>query len=365
MNDYKDNKFLNIAAALFLVGFACFVLKELQSILLPLFVAIIISLLFEPLYEWLKKKRFPAWASILIVVIVILIISNIASVFIFTSINTFKDGIPKYIQKIEGIGVSITVFLNNIGVSDAKIKETFDFSKFLSGEKIADVLSVVISGIAGIFTNYILILIYIIFLLTEFSSIQKRILVAFSHKGSRTIANTMSDIFIDLRKYIVGKTLINLTHAIIITTIFYIFGLNFAIVWGLLFFFMTYIPQIGAFIATIFPLIIAFAQYDNILTPIVLMILMVVIGYAMGNLVEPKILGDRLNLSPILLIFSLLFWGWMWGIVGMLLSVPIMSMIKIILSKFESTRPLSILMSYEIVPAGGRKEKDIEITDTV
>jgi predicted PurR-regulated permease PerM len=95
------------------------------------------------------------------------------------------------------------------------------------------------------------------------------------------------------------------------------------------------------------------------------MILMVVIGYAMGNLVEPKILGDRLNLSPILLIFSLLFWGWMWGIVGMLLSVPIMSMIKIILSKFESTRPLSILMSYEIVPAGGRKEKDIEITDTV
>ena len=80
-----------------------------------------------------------------------------------------------------------------------------------------------------------------------------------------------------------------------------------------------------------------------------------VIGYLIGNLVEPKILGDRLNLSPILLIFSLVFWGYLWGVVGMLLSVPIMSMIKIVLSKFESTRPLSILMSYEVVSA--KKDK--------
>jgi predicted PurR-regulated permease PerM len=359
MKENQNKSFQNITAALFLVGFSCYILKELQSILLPLFVALIISFLFEPLYEWLKKKKFPSWAAILAVVIVILIVSNIASVFVYTSINTFTTGIPKYIQKVEGLGDKIIFFINTLGISNDKLKETLDFSKFFSGEKVAGLLSVIISGIAGIFTNYVLILIYIIFLLSEFSSIKLRILAAFSKSGARTIADTMSDIFIDLRKYIVGKTLINFSHAFILTIIFLIFGLDFAIVWGLLFFFLTWLPQIGAFIATIFPLLIAFAQYDNILTPIVLMIIMVAVGYIMGSFIEPRILGNKLNLSPLLLIFSLVFWGWMWGIVGMLLSVPVMSMIKIILSKFESTNPIAILMSNEVVYSKTNKEAEL------
>jgi len=359
MNDKQNKSFQNITAALFLVGFSCFILKELQSILLPLFVALIISFLFEPLYEWLKKKRFPSWAAILTVVIVILLVSNIASVFVYTSINSFTSGIPKYIQKIEGLGANFTVLMNTLGISNDKLKETLDFSKFFSGEKIAGMLSTIVSGIAGIFTNYILILIYIIFLLTEFGSIKKRMLAAFTHGGAVTIADTLSDIFIDLRKYIVGKTLINFSHAFILTVVFIIFGLDFAIVWGLFFFFLTWLPQIGAFLATIFPVLIAFAQYDNILTPIVLLIIMIVVGYTMGSFIEPKILGNRLNLSPLLLIFSLVFWGWMWGIVGMLLSVPVMSMIKIILSKFESTKPIAILMSNEVVYSKIDKEADL------
>lgn len=90
---------------------------------------------------------------------------------------------------------------------------------------------------------------------------------------------------------------------------------------------------------------------------------MVVLGYAMGNLIEPRVLGNRLNLSPLLLIFSLVFWGYVWGIAGMLLSVPIMSMIKIILSKFESTKPLSILMAYEVQHTKGDKQSVIKFPD--
>lgn len=347
MNEKKDLRLVKIAAALISVGFVFFILKELQSIILPLFMALIIAFLFEPLYEWLKKK-LPGWVSIIIVVLTILIISNIASVFIFTSINSFTNGMPRYVQKVEGLGVSVTNILTNFGVSDDKIKESFDVSKYLSGEKLAGMLSDVISSIAGIFTNYILILIYVIFLLTEFSSIQRRILMAFSHDKSRKIAEILTDIFIDLRKYIVGKTLINFVHASLVTIIFLVFGLDFAIVWGLLTFFLTYIPNLGAFIATILPFVIALAQFDNVVTPIVLLIIMGVIAYSVGNIVEPKVLGDKLNLSPLLLIFSLVFWDYMWGVVGMLLSIPIMSMIKIILSKFEGTKHLAILMSFEV-----------------
>jgi AI-2 transport protein TqsA len=352
MDSEKNNyRYLKIVATIFLAGFSFYVMKALQVILLPFFIALIISFLFEPFYEWLKKHKFPAWTAIVIVVLIILILSNITSVFVVTSINIFKTDFPKYIQKIEGFGTSFTVFLTSMGISDNTIKESFSLSRYFSGDNLSGMITDVISSIAGIFTDYILILIYIVFLLSEFGSIQKRILKAFSKEGARNIADTLHDIYIDVSKYIVGKTLINLTHALLITTIFLIFGLDFAIVWGLLTFFLTYIPNIGVLISTILPFLTALVQYDNIVTPVILLIIMGVIGYLVGNLVEPKILGDRLNLSPLLLIFSLVFWGYLWGVTGMLLSVPIMSMIKIVLSKFESTRPLSILMSYEVVPA--------------
>ena len=348
MNENKNLRLLKIATTLILAGFSFYILKELQSILIPFFIALVISFLFDPLYEWFKKKGFPGWAAIVTVMIIILIVSNISNVFIFTAINTFTNEFPKYVHKFEGFEATIMNSLNSLGISNEEIKKSFSISQYFSGEKLTGMISDTISSITGIFTNYILILIYVIFLLTEFGSIQRRILKAFSREKSRKIQDILSDIFIDLRRYIVGKTLINLSHALLITIIFLLFGLDFAIIWGLLTFFMTYIPNIGAFISIVLPFITALAQYDNLVVPIVLLLIMGSVAYLVGDMVEPKVLGDKLNLSPIMLIFSLVFWGYIWGIVGMLLSVPIMSMIKIILSKFESTEPLSILMSYEV-----------------
>ena len=350
----KNTKFLNIVAALFLVGFSFYVLKELQAILLPFFVAVIISFLFEPFYEWMKSKRIPSVVAIIIVVITIIIIANISSVFIYTSIISFNEELPKYIQKGETLIKSSQHFIQSLDIP-AQYKKSLDFSKILNGEKIAAIVGSLISGIAGLFTNFILILIYVIFLLTEFGSIKRRVLKAFNADKARKVNEALHDILSDVRKYIVGKTLINLAHALTITIVFWIFDLDFALIWGLLTFILAYIPNIGAFIATILPFLTALLQYDSIFTPVVLLVIMSVTGSAYGNIVEPKILGDKLNLSPILLLFSLIFWGYLWGIVGMILSVPFMSMIKIVLSKFDSTRPISILMSYEVT---NNKSKD-------
>ena len=111
---------------------------------------------------------------------------------------------------------------------------------------------------------------------------------------------------------------------------------------------MAYIPNIGPFFATLLPFTAAMIQFDNPATSIVLLILLVAVGFTMGNVVEPKVFGNTLNLSPFIILISLIFWGYVWGIMGMLLSVPILSMIKITLSKFDSTRAVSILMSHEV-----------------
>lgn len=358
----KNTRFINIVAALFLVGFSFFILKELQSILLPLFMAVIISFLFEPFYEWMKSKKIPSAVAIVIIVVVILIIANLSSVFIYTSITSFNAELPKYVQKSEQIVKSSDQFIQSLGFSPT-YKQSLDITKMLNGEKIAGIVGGLISGIAGLFTNFILILIYVIFLLTEFGSIKKRVLKAFNADRARTVNETLNDILKDVRKYIVGKTLINFAHATTVLIIFWIFGLDFALIWGLLTFILAYIPNIGALIATLLPFLTALLQYDNIFTPIILLAIMAVTGSMYGNIVEPKILGDKLNLSPILLLFSLIFWGYLWGIVGMILSVPVMSMIKIVLSKFNSTRPISILMSYEVSDKSDKNQTEIEFKE--
>jgi len=349
MTERKENKFLTIVAALFLVGFAFFLLKELQSILLPFFIALIISFLFEPYYEWLKLKKVPGALALVIVIITILIIANITSVFLITSINAFTNEIPKYTEKSKNIVDAITFNLNNWGFFNQYIKNSFDISKVVNGEAIASIATNFFSSIISLFGNVVLILIYVIFLLSEFGSIRKRIFRAFSSNRSRKIADILTDIFGDVKKYLVGKTLINLSYGILVTIILWSFGIDFFIVWGFLAFLMAYIPTIGSMISTILPFVTALIQFDGELTrPIIILILMIVSANVVGNIVEPKILGDKLNLSPILLLFSLIFWGYLWGLIGMILSVPIMSMIKIVLGKFEQTKSLSILMSYNV-----------------
>lgn len=348
MNEFKNNRFILIIASIFLVGFTFFVLKELQNVLLPFFIAVIISIIFDPFYQWMKRKKIPSFVAIVIIVITILIISNLSSVFVFTSITSFKTEIPKYSEKIEAILVSLGAYINSFGITNEQIKESLNPANFVSGEKLTIVISDFISGIAEIFTNFVLILIYVVFLLAEIGSMKLRINKAFTPDRSEKITEILSDIFTDIKKYIVGKTFINLSHGIFITLLFWIFGLDFAIIWGVLTFLLAYIPNIGAFIATVLPFLTSLIQYDNLVTPFVLLILMALTGFIFGNVIEPRVLGYRLNLSPILILFSLIFWAYVWGIVGMILAVPVMSMIKIVLSKFESTRPISILMSYSV-----------------
>lgn len=352
MTEGKQNKFLTIVAGLFLVGFTFFILKELQSILLPFFIAVIISFLFEPYYEWLKSKKIPSAVSLIIVIITILIIANITSLFVFTSINAFTKEIPKYTEKSQNIINSISFNLSNWGFYNQYIKDSFDFTKIINGQAIANFATGFFSSIINLFGNFVLILIYVIFLLSEFGSIRMRILKAFSSERSRKIADTLTDIFSEVKKYVVGKTLINLTYGTLVTIILWIIGVDFFLVWGFLAFLMAYIPNIGSLISIVLPFLTALIQFDGELTrPIIMLILMVVSANLIGNIVEPKILGDKLNLSPILLLLSLIFWGYLWGLIGMILSVPIMSMIKIILGKFESTKPISILMSLNVTDA--------------
>ncbi len=343
----KDNKYLIFIGTVIVLVISFFLLRELKSILIPFFLAVIITFIFHPLYKFLKSKKIPGWAAILIILLIIVVISNMASVFIFTSVNSFAADFPKYEVKFRTFFQSLITSLKFTPQDVESLNESLNLKKLLMEGSITSTITSVFSSVVGIFGDFVLILIYVVFLLSELGSIKERIGRAFSAERAKQIDALLGEIFGDVKKYIVRKTLINLAQGIIVGTILWAFGVDYYFIWGFLCFFSRYVPNIGSLISIILPSIIAFLQFDNIVTPIIIIILMIIVDNIIGNVLEPKYLGDQLDLSPLLLLLSLIFWGYVWGIVGMILSVPIMSMIKITLSKFENTKPLAILMSYK------------------
>ena len=349
MTEFKNNRLLVIIASLFLIGFTFLLLKELQSILLPFIIAVIIAVLFQPFYKWMKEKRVPGFVAIIIIILIILILSNITSVLVFASVNTFSDEYPKYEERFHTLYLSFVSFLNISHEDIEGYKESLKLKNLLSDGSVTATLTNIFSSIIGIFSNFVLILVYIIFLLSEIGSIKKRVLRAFTAEKAKKLTKTLTDIFSEVRSYLVGKTILSLAQALVMGVVLWAFGVEFYFLWAFLFFVSDYIPYIGSIVVTILTGITMFLQYDNIITPIIILIILIVIQNIKGNLVEPKVLGDKLDLSPILILLSLLFWGYVWGITGMILAIPIMSMIKIVLMNFEQTRPIAILMSYNLL----------------
>ncbi len=346
--EIKDNnRFLNITAALFLAGFSVYVLKELSSILIPFVLAVIISFVFEPFYSWMKSKKIPSFAGIVIIILIILLLVNFASLFIFTSISSFTENFSAYEKKFQDVFGNIIASLNLSNEEVNNLYNSLKIANLLQQGSITTFIANFFTSILGIFGDFLLIIFYVIFILSEMGSIKQRVQLAFSDSHAGNIVKTLEKIFSDVRTYISGKTIISLALGFLSGLLLWIFGVDFYFMCGLLIFLMHFIPSIGALIAISLPAMIMLLQFDNLFTPILVTILLVVLQNVVGNIVEPKVLGDQLNLSPLLLLFSLFIGSYIWGIIGMVLSVPMVSMLKIVLMNFEPTRPIAILMSYK------------------
>ncbi|MCB0749882.1 MAG: AI-2E family transporter [Ignavibacteriae bacterium] len=153
----------------------------------------------------------------------------------------------------------------------------------------------------------------------------------------KTIQKTFKDITEQIQRYIATKFLLSLLTGIIVGIILWIFDVDFLIVWAVLTFFLNFIPNIGSIIAVILPTIMALIQYESIGYTVLIAGTLGFSQNIIGNILEPKILGDRLGLNPLAILLSLLIWGYVWGIAGMFLSVPLIVVLKIIISNSKSS----------------------------
>jgi AI-2 transport protein TqsA len=342
MKNLKLNTIFLAFLALIGAGFVIFILREM---LLAVVVAVIFSLLFKPMVRHLRFRGVPLAACVLIVLLCVIGILGLLGFILFTGVQGVVEAAPRYQERLNQILQDATGFIEAASRRLGRGNASFNWSDEFKFSSVATFMAGSVGSVLSFLENMVLILLFLVFLLSGSEEFQAKIARAFSSEDSLRVTGVLTQINTQVRRYIVVKTLINIGVGVLTAVVMLLFGVDFALLVGLLTFFLNYIPNFGALIATIMPIIVTLLQTGSFgLTALVAGLL--IVGHSLiGNLVEPKLLGKSLRLSPLLVLISLIFWGWMWGVMGAVLAVPITSIIKIICQNVEPLRPLAVLMS--------------------
>lgn len=320
------------------------ILKLLADIFIPFVIAYFMFFVFSPLNQFLQKYKIPVWSTIIIdIVIVLLIFASISSL-IIDSFSEFNKFLPEYERKLNSIITSTAV---SLGIKDPALQD-FRIAEVISKIDYKLVAGSVFTSTFAALGSLLFILFFFIFVVTGHNNIYIAVSKRYLNKKNNPssgkekskddgkIKRTFQDITNQVQRYIVTKFLISLSTGIIEGTVIWIFGVDFVIVWGVLIFLLNFIPNIGSLVGLSLPVIMLLIQTGSIPAALTLAAVLIVIDTVIGNIIEPKIFGDRLGLNPLVILFSLLLWGYIWGILGALLSVPLTAVLKIIISRSDS-----------------------------
>ena len=211
----------------------------------------------------------------------------------------------------------------------------------------------VLLGLLGGFTNVgaavFLVAIYAAFLMGERRGFHDKVKAAFDTSRQADMAlNVAGEINTRISDYLVIKTLINIVLGVISFVILWAFGVDFALFWAVVIGVMNYIPYVGSIIGVIFPVVLSLAQFGSLGVTLSLAVLLTIAQMVMGNIVEPRVIGRQVNLSPLVVLIALSVWTALWGIPGAILAVPMTSVMAIILGSFEGTRFIAVLLADQV-----------------
>ena len=344
----KDLRIITVFLGIIVVFVGGIVLYQLQSVLLPFVLAIFLSYIFKPLVLYLKKKRIPSFVALILVFVFIVGLFFGLSSIIYSSFDSFVREFPKYQNKLTLLLRETTMLIDSFAARYDIKPENFNLSDMVD---FSAVTSLVTSGAGSFFSllgNMVVVILLMFFILAGSGDLISKVNSSMKRSHSQRLASMIESIDARVRQYLITKTLISLATGALTTIILLILGVDFALLWGFLTFLLNFIPNIGSIVSIVFPLIISFLQFDSVATPLLVLLLLGAAQFAMGNVVEPKLMEFSLNLSPLLVLVSLFFWGWIWGIWGMILAVPMMSTVKIVFENIESLQPIAVLMSSRV-----------------
>ncbi len=310
--------------------------KSASEIIVPFLLSLFIAIILSPSYNFFNKKGLPNALSLTIVITVFVIFLILVAKLIGSSVQEFSSNIDFYNQQLRNIFSSFTEYATKIGI------EIYaeDIENIINAKQIMYFSTSLIKSIGSIFADGFVILLTVIFMMLESKYFIDKLEYA-SLKNSAV--NHTEEILDQIKEYMVLKALISLFTGLIVWIALIIVGTDYAFLWAVLAFILNFIPNIGSIIAAVPAVLLTLVQLGGV-SALIVSGIYVAINVIIGSVIEPKVMGKGLGLSTLVVFLSLLFWGWLFGMVGMLLSIPLTIMAKIIFNANENTRWIAVFL---------------------
>lgn len=349
-----DNKGLN-----WLIGLACIIiiiaaLKAAEAITIPIMLALFIAIISTPFLRMMTSRGIPSSIAVIIVLAVLIIFGGLLAMVVSSSIDSFIRQLPVYQARMHiMLGELVPVLESlNLPVSREMLMEHVNPSNVMG------TIGKALSAIGSLLTNVFLVVFIVIFLLMEEATFPRKMNAAMPN-ASFTLS-AASGFMARVNKYLLIKTIISFITGSLVTIWLMIMGVDFPVLWGLVAMLMNFIPNIGSLIAAVPAVLLATVQLGFMDAAIVALGYLV-INMLTGNLIEPRYMGKGLGLSPLVVFLSLLIWGWLFGPVGMFLSIPLTMIVKIALEQYEGTKWIAIMLGNDAPEAKEINKADAKL----
>ena len=348
MNDKPDKSLKTIKAIL--VALLIIVLLVLSKAAVNVSIRILLSffvfLLVLPFVTALEKAKFPSWLATVLAVLVIVIVVVAFIWFVFFSVDMLMEKVPGYASRIN----EVDIILKDMARKWVDIPDDVSIFSSLNidwvGGVIMPALRLVSSSAIGILSNVLLVILMTTFLLGERHVIIPKMMYFITGNDEDKVSVIWDRIIKQVSKYISIKVFVSIITGALFYTVAKVSGLDFAPLWGVMAIVLNFIPTIGSIIITALMILMAFIQFAPAIGPILFVsISAIVIQNVVGNFIDPKLSGNSLNLSAFIILVGLGIFGFIWGIVGMFLAVPILSVLQIVCANIDETRPIAMLIS--------------------
>lgn len=333
---------------LFLLIIILFFSYQMSTFLVPVFVAFFTAMFLQPFINRLHATRLPnKFSTAIVYLFFILTIGTIITI-LTLSFGSFISDLPdltvefrnKVIEIVEKI-LQLEIIRNN--VSQAEVTEMI--KQILTLENLNTFVITPVNVTLGILKSFGLYALSLIFIIPFIKNLSEKIFHAFPGESGQRINQVYMNINQAIQSYMITKSLISFIVGSLSLIVCLIFQVKYALLWGAIIFIFNFIPVIGSIIAVIFPILLSVIQYHSPLHFFTLSLILITLQLVMGNIIEPKFMSKSVNLSPLVIFISLMVWGYIWGIAGVILSVPIMSALNLVCKNIKSLQPLSVLLS--------------------
>jgi AI-2 transport protein TqsA len=327
-----------VAAAIALLHF-------LASILIPFVIAFVLAVLVNALVRFIQNlwAAAPAWAVSLLAGLVVIAAAS-GGIFVMAqgAAQMVAQG-PALVARLDAIAVDLGQSFH--------LREPLHLSAVVGKVSVADIAGFVLSGMQGLLSGLLLMVVYFGFMLAGRKRISHKVEnVAGSSGRAETIKNTAQRIAADIETYVWVQTITGTILTLAAVVVMLAVGLDNVLFWAVIFFLLTFIPNIGVTVGSIAPSLFALIQFPTVWQAVTIFVVIQVVATVVGNFIYPRMQAQTQNIDPVATLLSLAFWSWLWGLPGAFLAVPMTLMLMMVFAQFESTAWVSAMLSNDGKP---------------